>query len=89
MRAIPKLLSAVAVSLLASACGSSTTNTDLGGASDLSAPFDMQQPTCVSTPPMRSVDFLNACTTAQPGDPAKDYPYFPSLAPGGVLPPLP
>ncbi len=36
-----------------------------------------------------SVELLNACTTAQTGDPAKDAPYYPSLAAGGNLPPLP
>ena len=49
--------------------------------------FDMEQPPCVMNP-VSGVDFLNACTDAQPGDPAKDYPYFPMLAPGGALPPL-
>jgi hypothetical protein len=49
--------------------------------------FDMTVPPCV-TSPMSATDVLNACTTAQTGDPAKDYPYFPTLAPGGTLPPL-
>jgi len=51
------------------------------------ASFDMEQPPCVMNP-VSGVDFLNACTDAQPGDPAKDYPYFPMLAPAGMLPPL-
>jgi hypothetical protein len=45
-------------------------------------------PPCVPNP-VSYTDILNACTTAQTGDPAKDYPYFPALADGGALPPLP
>jgi hypothetical protein len=70
----------VAASLLA-ACGGKSNNPDLG------PPFDMQQPPCVMNP-SSGTDFLNACTDAQSGDPAKDYPYFPSLTPAGALPPL-
>ena len=43
---------------------------------------------CVMNP-TTPVELLNACTTAQTGDPTKDAPYFPSLAPNGNLPPLP
>ncbi len=65
----------------AAACGGSNKGGgDMGGG-------DMGQ-ACV-TNPMTSVELLNACTTAQTGDPAKDAPYFPSLAPNGTLPPLP
>jgi hypothetical protein len=66
-----------------SACGG-------GGNSpaDLGAAADLAQAACV-TNPMTNEELLNACTTAQTGDPAKDAPYFPSLAPGGTLPPLP
>jgi hypothetical protein len=49
---------------------------------------DMAQATCAMNP-MTNVELLNACTTAQTGDTAKDAPYFPSLAPNGNLPPLP
>ncbi len=63
------------------ACGNgSKGGGDMGGG-------DMALP-CVANP-MTSVELLNACTTAQTGDPAKDSPYYPSLAPGGKLPPLP
>jgi hypothetical protein len=50
------------------------------------SPPDLATPSCVANP-VTGNDFLNACTTAQTGDPAKDYPYFPKLAPGGKLPP--
>lgn len=49
---------------------------------------DMAEPGCVMNP-MTNVELLNACTTAQTGDPSKDAPYFPSLAPNDNLPPLP
>ena len=69
------------LSLLAlGACGSSTKTTDMGA--------DMATPACVANP-TTAVEILNACTDAQTGDPAKDYPYFPSQAPNGVLPALP
>ena len=83
-----RLVGALALATLA-ACGNSnnkgspdmtTTGLDGGGA-------DMA-PGCVMNP-MTATDILNACTTAQTGDPAKDYPYFPTLAPNGNLPPLP
>jgi hypothetical protein len=48
---------------------------------------DMSPPPCVMDPKSGN-DFLNACTTAQTGDPAKDYPYYPKLAPNGNLPPI-
>lgn len=66
------------------ACGSNGgKGQDLGGGG-----ADMSVPPCVMNP-MTATDILNACTNAQTGDPAKDYPYFPALAPGGKLPPLP
>jgi hypothetical protein len=49
---------------------------------------DMVATSCAMNP-TTSVELLNACTTAQTGDATKDAPYFPSLAPNGVLPPLP
>jgi hypothetical protein len=52
------------------------------------AGVDSGPPPCVANP-VTYTDILNACTTAQTGDPAKDYPYFPSRADGGSLPPLP
>ena len=78
------MLRLVAVATLAvagaGACGGSNGN----GSPDMA----MGQPACVMNP-MTSVELLNACTTAQTGDPAKDAPYFPSKAPNGTLPPLP
>lgn len=50
------------------------------------SPADMSPPPCIANP-VSGTDFLNACTSAQTGDPAKNYPYFPKLAPGGNLPP--
>jgi hypothetical protein len=62
-------------------CKSSSTGNDGGGGADLGpAP-------CV-TNPQSGNDILNGCTDAQTGDPAKDSPYHPSLAPNGMLPPL-
>ena len=74
-------MGAVLVVALAAACGNGSK-----GSSDMGA--DMALPPCVMNP-TTSVELLNACTTAQTGDPAKDAPYYPSLAPGGTLPPLP
>ena len=84
----------VGASLLV-ACGGSSNNNgnpDMamnapGDMAHAGSTFDMEQPPCVMNP-VSGVDFLNACTDAQSGEPAKDYPYFPMLAPGGVLPPL-
>jgi hypothetical protein len=67
---------------------------DSGGAKDLAAsPGDLAVApdlavACVANPD-GGEDILNACTTAQTGDPAKDHPYFPAKAAGGVLPALP
>ena len=72
---------ALAAATALAACGNgSKGGGDMGGGDMAVA--------CV-TNPTTSVELLNACTTAQTGDPAKDAPYYPSLAPGGKLPPLP
>lgn len=72
---------ALALATTLAACGNgSKGGGDMGGGDMAVA--------CV-TNPTTSVELLNACTTAQTGDPAKDAPYYPSLAPGGKLPPLP
>jgi hypothetical protein len=76
-----KLIGIVIVLSLA-ACGG--TNGNNNGSPDMA----MAPAACVQNP-TTSVELLNACTTAQSGDPAKDAPYFPSLAPGSTLPPLP
>jgi hypothetical protein len=68
-------------SLAIAACGSNGAK-----AGDMGTNADLAPPPCVTSP---AADVLNACTTAQTGDPAKDYPYFPTLAPKGNLPPLP
>ena len=81
----------VGASLLVACGGSSNNNsTDMAMSStpDMAGPsFDMEQPPCIMNP-VSGVDFLNACTNAQSGDPAKDYPYFPAKAPNGMLPTL-
>ena len=90
---VARLFAALALATLA-ACGNGSNNNNTpdmamgGGGGGGGGGGDMAMPTCVSNP-MTSVELLNACTTAQSGDPAKDAPYFPSLAPGGNLPPLP
>ena len=58
------------------------------GTADMAQSGDMATETCAMNP-MTPVELLNACTTAQTGDPAKDAPYYPQLAPNGNLPPLP
>ena len=90
MKTVTRLVAALALTTLA-ACGNGNKN----GAADLAMPTggdggagDMAMATCVSNP-MTPVELLNACTTAQTGDPAKDAPYHPALAPNGNLPPLP
>jgi hypothetical protein len=75
----PTRLSLVFVLCLA-ACGKSSAPVD-GGA-------DLAPPPCVMSP-TSATELLNACTSSQTGSAAKDYPYFPTLAPGGALPPLP
>jgi predicted small secreted protein len=69
----------VVAALALGACG----NHAKGGGPDMA----LTAPPCVQTP-VTAVDILNACTQAQTGDPAKDYPYYPSLTPSGTLPPL-
>jgi hypothetical protein len=88
-----KLLRVVgAVGLLAIAgCDDTTSVTGgpdmamTGGNPDMGPAFQ-----CVMDP-KSGADFLNACTdtTVQTGDPNKDAPYYPSLAPNGQLQPLP
>lgn len=80
MTRLMKMGAIVAVALLAACGNGSKGGGDMGGG-------DMATP-CVMNP-TTSVELLNACTTAQSGDPAKDSPYYPSLAPNGTLPPLP
>ena len=88
-----RLVGALALATLAACGGNGNKNngspdmamTQTG--SDGGAGADMA-PSCV-TNPMTATDILNACTTSQSGDPAKDAPYFPTLAPNGNLPPLP
>jgi len=82
-----KRLVLVAATLVVGACGTAAkAPMDMAPMHHVTPP-DLAPPPCVMTP-TSGTDFLNACTGAQTGDPAKDYPYFPSLAPGGVLPPL-
>ena len=87
-----RLVAALALSLLAACGNGSNGSNDLGGGGSpdmaMTAGADMAQAACVMNP-TTAVELLNACTTAQTGDSAKDAPYFPSLAPNGNLPPLP
>ena len=55
-----------------------------GGSAGSSMPPDMA---CIPHP-TTSAELLNGCTDAQTGDVNKDAPYYPTLAPGGKLPPL-
>lgn len=90
MKRAARFVAAFALATTVAACGDTTTNTT----TDMAMPGtdggggDMAMETCVMNP-MTPVELLNACTTAQTGDPAKDAPYYPSLAPNGNLPPLP
>jgi hypothetical protein len=84
-----RLVAALALATLA-ACSDKSGNTtpgdmamQQGGGNDMTT-----VETCVMNP-MTPEELINACTTAQTGDPAKDAPYYPSLAPNGQLPPLP
>ena len=93
MKDVARFFAAVALATLA-ACGNGSNNgtADMamgggGGGGGGGGSGDMAI-TCASNP-MTPVELLNACTSAQTGDPNKDAPYFPSLAPGGNLPPLP
>jgi hypothetical protein len=72
------------------ACGGGNDNgaADLAMATGGDGGGDMTTETCAMNP-TTAVELLNACTTAQTGDPAKDAPYYPALAPNGNLPPLP
>ena len=86
-------LMALAMCSAAACGGSSHKNGTDGGtpgadmAKEPTSPPDLSPPPCVMDPTTGN-DFLNACTTAQTGDPAKNYPYFPKLAPNGNLPPI-
>ncbi len=82
------------VATLVAACGGSSNKGGKDGSPEVgdmagvvTVPPDMSPPPCVANP-VSGADFLNACTTAQTGDPAKDYPYYPKLAPNGNLPPI-
>jgi hypothetical protein len=85
-------LAAAGALVMATACGGNGNNNN--GTSDMAMHHtvtptpDMAPPGCVMNP-TTSTELLNACTTATTGDPKKDYPYFPSQAPNGNLPPLP
>ena len=71
-------------------CGGGSSHGHDGGGGDGGAPagtLDLAPPPCVMDPKSGN-DLLNGCTSAQGGDPAKDYPYHPKLAPDGNLPPL-
>ncbi|MGZ3439649.1 MAG: hypothetical protein ACXVDD_09035 [Polyangia bacterium] len=82
-KTIARFVAVLALGTLA-ACGNGNHN----GSPDLAMAGADMAPSCVMNP-MTSEELLNACTTAQTGDPTKDAPYFPSLAPNGALPPLP
>jgi hypothetical protein len=56
-----------------------------GGGGGGSAQVDMAGPGCSSNP-MTHEEIINACTDSQAVD---IMPFYPSQAPGGVLPPLP
>jgi hypothetical protein len=88
-RTMLALVGALALGALVAACGDNGNNN--GGSPDMAMTGgggDMATAAC-SMNPMTHEELLNACTTAQTGDPAKDAPYYPSLAPNGNLPPLP
>ena len=86
-----RLVGGLALAAMLTACGG---NGNKGGGADMAMAggsdggADMGEPGCVMNP-MTGTEILNACTTSQTGDPAKDAPYFPTLAPNGNLPPLP
>jgi hypothetical protein len=90
MKRAARFVAALALATTVAACGDNNNN-----AADMAMPTggdggsgDMAMESCVMNP-MTPVELFNACTTAQTGDPTKDAPYFPSLAPNGNLPPLP
>jgi hypothetical protein len=94
MKTTTKILRALAVAALltcAAACdddGDGDRGKDLAaGPGDVAGSPDLAV-ACVANPD-GGEDILNACTTAQTGDPGKDHPYFPAKAAGGVLPALP
>jgi len=87
---VARFFAALALATLAACGGGNNSAADMamptGG--DGGGSGDMAGETCVMNP-TTAVELLNACTTAQSGDPAKDAPYYPTLAPVGNLPPLP
>lgn len=87
LKSAARFVVALALATTVAACSDNTGH----GSPDMAMPpggGDMSTESCVMNP-MTPVELLNACTTAQTGDPAKDAPYFPTLAPNGQLPPLP
>jgi hypothetical protein len=84
MKSTLSILLVVAVALMAGCNQGPSNENPVGGVDGGIA----SSPDCVAAP-VSSTDLLNGCTTSQTGDPAKDYPYFPKLAPEGVLPSLP
>ena len=79
---------ALTTALLAGACGGSSHKSDGGvDGGTMTAGTDLAPPPCVMNP-QSGADILNGCTNSTTGDPAKDYPYHPKLAPNGNLPPL-
>jgi hypothetical protein len=87
-RLVAALALAASLSAAVTACDDDTTSTTVVHDMAMTSSGDMTMETCVANP-TTGEEFLNACTTAQTGDPAKDAPYSPTLAPGGQLPPLP
>ncbi len=93
---IKNLLLACAVVVVAGCGDDANNNNDMGGGNnpdlsmsgnaDLTGNPDLL-PACV-TNPMTTVDFLNSCHSASV-DQVDITPFYPTLAPGGVLPALP
>ena len=87
LKSAARVVVALALATTVAACGDNSGH----GSPDMAMQQgggDMSTESCAMNP-MTPVELLNACTTAQTGDPAKDAPYFPTLAPNGQLPPLP
>jgi hypothetical protein len=88
------MLIATMLLLGAAGCGDDTTNNNNNGMEDMAMPdkpdLAMEETpdmavACVQNP-MTHVEIINACTTAQSYD---KMPFYPTLAPNGVLPSLP
>jgi hypothetical protein len=90
MTTMHKTMLAFVAALALGACGGDDTTSNTGGDMAMTGGGggDMAAPAC-SMNPMTNDELINACTSAQTGDPNKDAPYYPSLAPNGQLPPLP